>query len=195
MKLKEEKNNKVSDGWEIRIAETVDQIEEIRSVWEKMQNTEEFPSINADIDHYLSVLKTMNKNVQPYVITLAKEGVPEAMIIARIQMHEIKIMLGYKSLLSPKLKCLTVVYGGILGELKSDVCSFLISALIKQLKSRKVSMVYFNRLRTDSQMFNLSRKMPVFLCRDYIPEVDLHWQTIALDNKEPFSKSGPHYSS
>ena len=163
MKLKEEKNNKVSDGWEIRIAETVDQIEEIRSVWEKMQNTEEFPSINADIDHYLSVLKTMNKNVQPYVITLAKEYSEYFFIIVT------------ESLLSPKLKCLTVVYGGILGELKSDVCSFLISALIKQLKSRKVSMVYFNRLRTDSQMFNLSRKMPVFLCRDYIPDCQENW--------------------
>jgi hypothetical protein len=65
----------------------------------------------------------------------------------------------------------------------------LIRELIKQLKCRKVDMVYFNRLKTDSQIYGLSRKLPGLLCRDYVPVVDMHWQTTALGSRDEFTKS------
>ncbi len=191
MKLKEEKNIKVAlvEGWEIEIAETVDQIEEIRPVWERMQNAEESPSIDADIDRYLSVMRAMNENVQPYVITLAKEGIPVAMIIARIQIHEIKIKLGYKSLLSPKLKSLTVVYGGILGEKNDHVSSLVVRVLIRQLREKKFDLVFLNHLKKDSNIFKLARKIPGIASRGYFPKYEKHWAISIPETMKLFYKS------
>jgi hypothetical protein len=177
------------DGWEIRVAESRDEIEAIRPIWERMQSLQNYPTIDADIDRHLSVVESMEGKAQPCIIVLSYEGKPSVMVIARIQEHELVITLGYKKLFRPRLKCLVVSYGGILGQINSDTGCFVIRELMKQLRSRKIDMVYFSELRTDSLIFDFSRKLPGFLCRDHTPVVDTHWQTTALSSREEFTKT------
>lgn len=189
--MKENKNSKkcLPDGWEIRIAETPDEIEAIRPIWEQMHSCEKYPTVDADIDRYLSVIESMEEESQPYVLVFSYESEPVAMIIAKIQSREVVISFGYKNLFKPKLKCLVVTYGGILGQINSGTGSLLIRELMQQLRYRKIDMVYFNQLKADSKLFNLSRKLPNFLCRDYVPVLDLHWQTTVCGSKDEYYKS------
>ncbi len=177
------------DGWEIKISESQEEIEAIRPIWEEMQSRENYPTIDADIDRYLSVIESKEGKAKPYIIVFSYQGKPVAMIIAKTQMHELVISFGYKKLFKTRLNSLVVVYGGILGRIDSDTGSLIIRELKKQLKSRKIDMVYFNRVREDSQLFNLSRSLPGLLCRDYVPVLDLHWQTTVADSKDDFLKT------
>jgi len=194
MKKHSRKNDKTKlpDGWKFSIATSVEEIEAIRPIWEEMQGKESSPAINADIDRYLSVVEAMKETVQPYVMILFHNDNPTAMIIAWLEMHRLRIKLGYKTLLSPKLKCLTVVYGGILGEPNSDVCPFIIRGLMKQLQSRKVSMIYFNHLKTNSLIYTLSRKLPGILSKGYFPEIENHFSMSVPENLEQFYKARSH---
>ena len=167
------------DGLEIVIARSLDEIETIRPIWEEMQHNEPFPVLNADIDRFLCVIEANGGSVRPYITLIKQNGQPIVMALGRLEEHPIEVKLGYKVLLSPKLRCLTIVYGGILGEPGEEVCSLLIGELIKALRRREVDVVYFNHLRTDSRIYQLSRKLPGALSRDYFPRVENHWSMSA----------------
>lgn len=163
------------DRWQIVVARNLEEIETIRPVWEQMQCNEPYPVPNADIDRYLSFIKTSGDEVQPHVMLIKCNGCPAAMIIGRIENHQLNFKLGYKTLFKPALKCLSVVYGGVLGQPKSDLCSLLVGELMKQLRSREVDIVFFNHLRTDSPFYQAVRRVPGFLSRGYLPKIEDHW--------------------
>lgn len=189
--MKNKKDDKswveLPEGWEVRIISSLDEIEAIRPVWEKIQKSEPCSVIDSDIERYLSVLKATEKDVQPHIMILLNKGDPAAMVIAKIQNHEHAIKLGYKTLFRPKLKCLTIVYGGILGNPDKEICTFIVKSFIELLQNRQVEMIYFNHLKTDSFIYGLSRKLPGIFSRNYFPAVDPHWQTLLSDMPDEFA--------
>ena len=177
------------DGWDIVVATNKKEIEEIRPIWEKMQSSEPSPAIETDIDRYLSIIKSKEKTVQPYVIMITNKGNPEAMIIARIRMHKLPIKLGYKTLFHPQLKSLTVSYGGILGCHNNDINSLVIQMLTGILREKKVDMIYFNHMAKDSSFYQLSKKRLGFMSRCYFPEYEKHWKMTIPKSMEQFYKT------
>ena len=65
-----------SGDCKIVTATNFEEIEAIRPVWEQMQRDEPHPVPNADIDRYLSVVKTSGDDVRPYVRKSAISIVP-----------------------------------------------------------------------------------------------------------------------
>ncbi len=185
--------DKQSSGrWKITIARNFEEIEALRPMWEQMQHNELWPAPDADIDRYLSVIKATADGVQPYIMLLEHNNGPAAMIICRLEKHQLKLKLGYGELLKPELKCLTVVYGGILGQPEDDLCSLLVSELMKQLRSNKVDMTYFNRLKTDTAFYQAIRRIPGYLVRSSSPEIEEHWHMSVPDNIEQFYSARSH---
>lgn len=184
------KKRQVDGEWEIIVIKNNEGIEGIRTVWVQMQQSEPHPVINADVDRYLSVNQTYgNSRVQPYIILIRKDGRPAAMLIGRIKEMPIRLRLGYKTVISPKLKCLSVVYGGIIGRPANDACTLLIEKLMEILRRREVEAVCFSHLRTDSCIFQLSRKLPGVLSRDHLSEIKSHWRFMIPENMEHFWKT------
>jgi hypothetical protein len=178
--------NATSNSLEVVIAKSVGEVEAIRPVWEEMQNNEPYPIINADIDRYLSVVLASGEQVQPYVVLTKKSGHPVAMAICRLQKWSLKLKLGYKTLFSSTLRCLGVVYGGVIGNLTNDVCEMLVRELMNTLRCGEADMIRFNHIRTDSCIFRISIKLPGVLNRGYFPKVENHWSMSAPENLEQF---------
>ncbi len=175
-----------SDGWDVSIATTFEEVENIRSIWEQMQSNEPYPSIDADIDRYLSVVDAIDGNFQPYIMTFSHNNKPEMMVIARVGKSPLYFRLGYKSLFYYQLKFLTVVNGGILGKLTAETCSNIILKLMEALHRGEADVLQFLSLKTDSLMCKLVRKMPIFLCRDYLPKTKPHLRIAIPENFEQF---------
>ena len=161
--MKKGSDRQPGDEWEIIVAKNFEEIEAIREIWEQMQRSETCPTPNANIDIYLSVAKPGGEDVRPCIILVKQNGDPRAMLIGRCERHSLKVRLGYKTLFSLKLKCLSVVYGGILGRPKSDVYSLLIAEMSRMLRRREVDMVFFNHLRVDSDVYRVVTTKPGFL--------------------------------
>ncbi len=180
-----------SDQWKVVVARDVEEVEGIREIWVQMQRGESMPALNSDIDHYLSVVESLEEAVQPYVIVLYYDGNPKAMVIGRIERQRITCRVGYTTILKPSLRCLSVVYGGILGHPSDQISSRLVQELVDTLKRGNVDVVFLNHLRIDSHMHRLSRTMTRFLCRDHFPVVEDHWQTHVPESIEDFYETIP----
>jgi hypothetical protein len=181
-----------SNEWKTVVARNFEEIEAIRPIWEQMQRDEPQPAPDADIDRYLSVIKAIGNDTQPYVMVLEHNDCPAAMVICRLEKHQLKLKLGYRVLFKPGLRCLAVVYGGILGQPDDDLCSLLVSELMEQLQSREVDMTYFNRLRTDTAFYRAVRRIPGFLIRSSSPDVEDHWYMSVPDNIDQFYSARSH---
>jgi len=164
----------MTDNMEISYIRTFEEIEGIRPIWEHLQAKENFPKINADIDRYLSIIKTVREEIQPYILLVKQNDVVVGMLIGHIYRNPIKCNLGRKTIFKPYLKILSVVYGGILGNLSKDTCDLLMGELTTLLRNDELDAVYFNHLETDSFFYKYIRKKTNALCRSHFPKIEYH---------------------
>ncbi|TFG90319.1 MAG: GNAT family N-acetyltransferase [Candidatus Atribacteria bacterium] len=166
-----------SKGWEIVVAQNFEEVEAVRDIWVQMQQAESITVLNANIDRYLTYVESMEGTVRPHVIILYYDGDPKAMVIGRIERHQIPCRLGYKNIFNPSLLCLTVVYGGILGQPDEDASTVLVRELMNLLRQRKAGAIFFSYLRTDSNVYKAVRGVPGFWGRSHFPTIQRHWET------------------
>jgi len=176
----------------VEIVTRLKEIETFRSIWQQMQDTEPSPKPNADFDRFTSVIEANKGEFKPYVMLFRQDDRPVIMVIARSEDRQFNLKLGYRTLLRPRLKCLNVVYGGILGQPKDNLCLIIINELRRQLKSRRFDVVYLNHLNTDSAFYQAVRKAPGFFTRDYFPIIDKHWRMSIPDDMDQFYKACTH---
>jgi hypothetical protein len=177
------------DGWEVVVARNLAEVESLRHVWEKLQNEETSPVPNADIDRFISVIEPLRDTVQPCIMLLRYNGNPKAMAIGRVERIKLNCRIGYKTLLRPTLKCLTIVYGGLIGKLTDEALSILLQELLRTLAKREADVVVFNHLKTHSPIYHFVRTIPNFLCRGHFPVVQPHWKTSLPDSYQEFLRS------
>lgn len=189
MKAKYQQNPQ--DDLKIIVARNLEEIESIRSVWEEMQRNEPFPTPNADINRYIATVKALGSQVQPHIILLKQNDQSVAIIIGRLERRRLNLRLGYKTLFNPTLRCLSVVYGGIIGRPTSDLCTVLIRELRDMLRRREADAVFFNHLRIESEIYKLCKTVPSFLVRSQFTSPQLHWQTHIPESVESFYKTIP----
>ncbi len=164
------------DKFSVNIIKTFDEIETIRPIWEQMQNDEPYPVVDADIDYYLSVVKASGDRVQPYITLVKKDDKPIALVIGRRENYSIKLRLGYKTLFSPKLDCIVIVYRGLLGQLDEEICGLIDGRFTELLKKSDVDAVFFSYLRTDSIFYRQIHRNFRFLSRSHFPVIEPHWR-------------------
>jgi hypothetical protein len=179
----------LTEGYEVSIARSVAEVEKIRHIWKQMQGNEPYPTINADINRYLSVLKVSGNYVRPYVMVLRQNGQPAAMMIGRIERRQLGLKLGYKTLFRASLNCLTVIHGGFLGQPDNNLCQFMIGELMRVLRRERLNAVYFNRLKTDSDVYQSVRAVPGLFSRPHFPEQEKHWTMTVPKDIESFYKA------
>jgi hypothetical protein len=184
MKTKDGKNK--VDDMEIIVLRSLEEIEEVRPIWEEMQHSEPYPVINADIDQYVSVIKAIGDDVRPHVILMKQNGHLAVMLIARVEKHRLKLKFGYKTLVSPRLRCLTIEYGGVIGQPTTELCALLIRELMKLLHQGEINMIWFNNIKTDSPLYRFSKTTPGFLCRDWVSKANIHRSMTIPENIQLF---------
>jgi hypothetical protein len=181
-----------SGDCEIVTATNFEEIEAIRPIWEQMQRNEPHPLPNADIERYLSVIKASGDDVRPYVMLMKYDGHPAAITIGRIEKRRLDFKLGYKMLFSPALRCLSIVYGGIIGRPSAELCGILIGEIMNLLRRGRADLVYFNHLGIDSPIYKLCKTVPGFFSRSHFVSTESHWQTDIPDTVEEFYRKIPN---
>ena len=159
-----------SSEYVIKTISSLEEIEDIRSFWEAHQY---YP--DADIDFYIEFCRANKANVRPHITVLMKHGKPEAMMIGRIDYTDFKFMFGYKVLFGVKVRSLSVLYNGIIGNLTDLAHNLLLDGIMDSLSKGEADIVFFNHIISDSYIYNLVIKRPHFFFRDHSPKSYLHW--------------------
>jgi len=173
-------------GWSVVTAKNLADVESLRPVWEKLQNSNQAAAPNADIDRFISVIETMKDIAQPHVILLQHNGTGETLVIGRLEKTRLNCKIGYKTLLKPALRCLSIVYGGVLGRLTDDTFNILLGELQATFAKNEADVVFFNHLRTDSPVHKLITTKPGFFCRGHLTRTEVHRTMPVPENIERF---------
>lgn len=178
------KNNLVDNSgneFEIKVARSIEEVEEMRAIWEGLQHHP-----NADIDFYLTIIGSRKEVLRPHVILHSSKSGSNAMVIGRVEEKALDFKIGYKTIYSPKVRLLTIVYGGLLGDMVSPVGDILISELTSVLKKWECDLIYLSNLDVDSFIYRLSKSKPGFLSRDRVSKPNTHWKVEIPSNIEVF---------
>ena len=155
---------------QIDILTRVEDIEAIREEWTTLQW-----HFNADIDFYLTIIAVRDNVISPYVMVLREEGVLKVILVGRIDYIRLDCKLGYINIFRPKIRHLTILYGGILGKCTKTDAKILLESLLNSLHKGTMDSIQFDHLKHDSFFLEWSKLLPKLLCRDYFPIENFHW--------------------
>lgn len=100
-----------TDGIEIRIARSPSEVEALREVWIRWGGHRD-----SDIDFVLTIIESYPEALRPHVISIYRDGQPDAILIGRLERKRIPFKIGYLKVFRPWARCLTFVYGALRGN-------------------------------------------------------------------------------
>lgn len=145
-------------------------MEELRSQWTNWQSHP-----NADIDSFLMFCRLRPEVVRPHVLVVHRGGVPDAIIVGRLEDATVGMAVGYFRLIQIRARRLAFNHGGFLGRATPENCEVVVREIVRSLKGGTADFAFFSHLRVDSPLFTIARTMPALRSRDYASKA--HVQT------------------
>jgi Acetyltransferase (GNAT) domain len=172
---------------ELRIVSTrgFDEVAELRGSWEALEGT----SITTDFDYFRRVIESEPTMLEPLVLTVARGEDNEAMVAARVERGALPLKLGYKKILEPELRSLTVVYRGFRGSLDEEASEALVDGLTTVLGESDLDAVIFRRLDTLHPLYRAATTRPSFLARQHHTRAALCWERSLPTSFDAFMQS------
>ncbi len=168
----------------VTIARSREEMEPLRAAWKDLQRHP-----NSDMDYYLAVVDSRSKILRPHVVALYRHGRPVAMTIGRLEDIALDLKVGYKSLLRPRLRALTVIYGGFLGDCSDEAVDGMMAALMSSLRNGEADVLFIHNLDVDSPVYRRTSKTPYRTGRNYFPILNVHWEMSVPPDMAEFYES------
>ena len=164
-----EAENKVEDC-SVQVARTLDQVHSLRDIWQSFQCHP-----NSDIDYYLTVLQCRKEIIRPHVLTVIRNGAPEAILLGRVEKARLNINIGYKTLPGPRVERLTLLHGGPIGHVSGENCVELVRSVLKSLSDGEADMAWFNHLEVGSPLYCAALEVSGGGLRDWLSVAQQHF--------------------
>ena len=169
--------------WTVRVLRTLAEVEEIRPWWEGSKGNPD-----GDIDVYLSCFRAGAKTVRPHVIVIYRKGLPDAILVGRIDRTTIHFRIGYLQF-GLEATILFFVAGALRGSPSSENHELFVQEICRSLSRREADVASLNLLRIDSELFKLARTIPSFARRDHFCAVQPHFTVPLPKSSEEFYRS------
>jgi CelD/BcsL family acetyltransferase involved in cellulose biosynthesis len=166
----------------IEVARTFDEAEAMRPAWEALRND----FLTSNLDFVLTYCRHTPGVVRPHVVLLEEDGAPAGMAVARLEDARLPTKFGYKVVLNPAVRALTVVYGGLLGASDERSAGRLVNALYSSLADERVDIVRFRMLTVGSPEHAVAAGHVPFLRRQRFPTRMPHWHADLPDSLDTF---------
>jgi CelD/BcsL family acetyltransferase involved in cellulose biosynthesis len=155
----------------VTVARTLEEVEALRDVWEALPGG----VVTTDIDSFVTMLRASEQASTPHVVVVEREGIVQALAIGRLEEVELSAQVGYKSVYSPRVRAITISYGGLLGEVSTPIAALLHKRLREALAGGEADVVRFRNLRVGSPMHALATTAPPFTSRQHVSTRTTHW--------------------
>jgi CelD/BcsL family acetyltransferase involved in cellulose biosynthesis len=146
-------------------------------------------ALDARPELFATVVRTTPEVLRPHVIVAERDGEPIALLAARLETREHRVRFGYATVLRPRLRCLTVVCGGLVGD--AAMAGPLVGELLAGLGRREADIVLFHRLTVGSPLHAQAIGRPSALARQPLLVPDKHWAMDLPDGRDALLPSLP----
>lgn len=156
------------NGAPVTIATTVEEVEALRPVWQRMTVTD----IDSDIDYFLSVVRS-GQDVRPYVLRVCCDG-RDMLVVARIQPVSLPLKIGYRKLASVELRAIVVTFGGMMGTRNRADAKQLLRHLQLPLSTGQADIILIRNVDADGTAYEAACGL-TWLRRSHWQIVDRRW--------------------
>lgn len=145
-----------------------------------------WPHQDPEPEYFRTVLEALPGAIRPHVVRLERPGRPPILVVARLEEVELEAKIGYLRVYRPRIRCLTVVHGGVGGAVVAGDSRRVLAALRGALARREADVLRFLGLRTDSPLYAAAASVSPWLCRDHAVSPQLHWRVTVPDSLDEF---------
>jgi Acetyltransferase (GNAT) domain len=153
----------------VTILDSGSAIQNARNLWTHWPGTRD-----SDIDFFLYIAGVRPEVLQPYVLVSNRNGVPDAIMIGRLEERKASTRFGYFTIHSPNLRVLNFVYGALRGNADAENTDALLAYVLGMLKRGEIDLAVFEHLPVDSYLYEAVSSKPGTLERGFPAEHRTH---------------------
>ncbi len=152
----------------VRTATTVAGLGDVREAWSAFS----WPRVDADLDFLATLVESAADGVRPHVAAIELADGRHAMLVGRIEKTELESRIGYRAILRPKVRLLTIAHGGLAGG--EGAAHALVDEILRTLRAGEADVALLPSLRVDSKLYAAARSRPPARSRDRVVESRTH---------------------
>ena len=180
--LNSERSSDKATAVTIRMFRNIQELDKVREIWNLWCDD---PA--ADMDFFLSSALTRPDFIRPHVIVVYRNGLPDCMLVGRLERSRLKLKVGYTILFRPTAKQLSFLQGGVLGNASAENCRLLAHELKRNLQDREADVVELTRVTNDSDLYRAALSRFGFFSRGHFSPVHEHrWLSFQVPLKNFF---------
>jgi CelD/BcsL family acetyltransferase involved in cellulose biosynthesis len=157
----------------LRVARDEDEVEALRPEWEALQGEE----LTSDIDFFLTYARNAPGMIRPHVVLIERDGSPLALVASRLERGRVPTRLGYKTIFSPEMRTLTIVYGGIVAAEDNSHAGLILDSLRASLTPGEQELVRVRGLAPGSALHVEASERASALRRERFARATAHWRS------------------
>lgn len=157
---------------QVSTARSAEEVEALRTVWDEFERD----VVNADIDYHLLLVDQSPEALGYHVLLLEGDGAPSTLVVGRVEETRLPVRLGYKTVSRPRVRALTVSYGGVLGRDDEEAAGAVVEEIVAALGRGEADVARLRNLKVGSPLHRAARSLPGRLSRDALARPTRHWR-------------------
>lgn len=169
----------------IATARTLDEVEALREEWLPLLSK----SITTHPDYYRGVVETEPQVRGPYVLSLRRGGTLEAMLLGRFEEVPLTCRLGYRTVYAPKVRSITIVYEGYVGDVGEVNARAFVRELHAAIDRGDADVLLFRHLNVDHPLRRAATDGRNLLTLQHLGRRTICWERTLPDSFDEFMRS------
>jgi Acetyltransferase (GNAT) domain len=161
----------------VRVIRSVEDISDIRDHWQACCLHRD-----TDVDRYLHDTIT-SEATRPHVLVHYNDGRPKALLIGRYEVQSPGLRLGYFRIQTRKVRFLTFLNGGLIGDVSAQTCSRFVDSILASLKAGEADAATIHYCELDSPFVAIARSRPGRLLSDRVQRAHVHRMRTIVDER------------
>jgi CelD/BcsL family acetyltransferase involved in cellulose biosynthesis len=137
---------------DLREVRTLAELPAVRGDLDELRGRARCAPPNTSPDRFAAIVAALGAGVQPYVAVFRRSGRPCGAIVGRLTRRTNTHRVGYLKLRGPRLRCLDVVYGGLLADADEAAQSAVARRLAALLLGGDVQQIWINHVASDEPL-------------------------------------------
>lgn len=156
---------------QVLTATNLEESTRLRGDWLRVRQGYGLNTPNSDPERFSVTVSSFGEGIQPCAVMFRDGAIPKAAILGRTVCRPVACRIGYVTFATPTLRCLEIVYGGLIADANPAVVSEVVHHLRGLLDSGRIEHVMVNRLPLDHPLYR-----PLLALRAVRTGVDPHWR-------------------
>jgi CelD/BcsL family acetyltransferase involved in cellulose biosynthesis len=161
-----------SSALSIRVIRDADGLESVREDWLSLMTDQ----VAVDPDFYAAALRAEEQILRPHLVVVEQDDDIRAILVGRLERLEFGVRAGYRKLYTPWVHSITIVQGGILGDVDETLFRRLVREVRASLENEGADVLVFRYLPLDSPLYRVAAEEPPFLARQRVVDSEVHWE-------------------